>query len=196
MFLAEPPPTPEVLAAYADDRAAGGHVDNLTRAWCWRPDVMDLAADTRAALLASSELTEREVAVLVTATAAARQDSYCALAWGSRLAAHADPDTAAAVAAGTTAGLGEREAALARWARQVVTDPNGTSTAGVDALRAVGLTDRGIFEATTLIALRLAFSTVNDALGVEPDRQLADGAPPALARAVTYGRAPAVAPSS
>lgn len=200
MFLREPPSTDQVAAAYRADREADGYVNNLTRTWCWRPDVMDLAARTRAVLQDDSELTDREVAVLVTATAAARQDSYCALAWGSRLAARSDPDTAAAVAAGTTvaagtSGLDDREAALAVWARQVAADPNGTSAELVDRLRAVGLSDRGIFEATALVAFRLAFSTVNDALGAEPDRQLADAAPEQVARAVDYGRPPATANS-
>ena len=41
---------------------------------------------------------------------------------------------------------------------------------------------------TTFVALRLAFATVNDALGAQPDAELAAGAPPAVAAAVTFGR--------
>ena len=48
----------------------------------------------------------------------------------------------------------------------------------VDELRAAGLSDQEIFEATVFCALRLAFSTVNNALGVRPDWQVAAAAPP------------------
>ena len=87
-------------------------------------------------------------------------------------------------------GLSEREAALASWARKVVLDPNATTAEEVQALRTAGLSDREIFEATAFIALRLAFSTVNDALGAQPDRQLVETSPPEVRAAITYGRAP------
>ena len=64
--------------------------------------------------------------------------------------------------------LTTREAPLRRWADKVVEDPNGTSPAQVDALRAEGLSEREIFEATVCVAFRLAFATVNDALGGAP----------------------------
>ena len=41
------------------------------------------------------------------------------------------------------------------------------------AAQATALNDREIFETTAFIAFRLAFSTVNDALGALPDPQLA-----------------------
>jgi hypothetical protein len=63
-------------------------------------------------------------------------------------------------------------------------------------LREVGLGEREIFEATAFVAFRLAFSTVNDALGAAPDKQLADAAPPTVRAAVDFGRAPSPVPSS
>jgi uncharacterized peroxidase-related enzyme len=145
----------------------------------------------------NSALTDREWAVLVTSTAAECNDSYCSLAWGPRLAELTDDETAAQVIAGGRARtLSEREAALAAWARMVVRDPNATTSDGVVGLREVGLGDREIFEATVFIAFRLAFSTVNDALGAAPDRQLADEAPELVKAAVSYGRPPSPTPSS
>jgi hypothetical protein len=61
----------------------------------------------------------------------------------------------------------------------------------VENLRAAGLSEREIFEATAYIGLRLAFSSVNDALGANPDRQLADGVPAEVRAAIDFGRAPA-----
>lgn len=46
-----------------------------------------------------------------------------------------------------------------------------------------------------LIAWRIAFSTVNGALGAQPDAQLAAGAPVPVRTAVSFGRPPSDAPS-
>jgi alkylhydroperoxidase family enzyme len=78
--------------------------------------------------------------------------------------------------------------ALARWARRVTRDPNGIVAADVEALRNGGFDDDRIFAITVYMALRIAFSTVNDALGARPDRQLADSVPAAVRAAVTFGR--------
>ena len=74
-------------------------------------------------------------------------------------------------------------------------DPNATTAVDVQSLRDVGLSDRAIFEATAHIAFRLAFSTVNDALGAAPDAQVAEAAPDVLREAVTFGRPPDRVPS-
>jgi hypothetical protein len=64
---------------------------------------------------------------MVAATAAARGDSYCSLAWGTKLANLSDAATAAQVIRGEHENLFGREAALARWSRRVVDDPNATT---------------------------------------------------------------------
>ena len=51
------------------------------------------------------------------------------------------------------------------------------------------MSDREILEATLFVAFRQAFSTVNDALGVNPDRELAGQVPAEVRAAVGYGRA-------
>jgi uncharacterized peroxidase-related enzyme len=190
-FLADPPMSREVQVVYDDDRASDGYINNLTRAWSWRPDVLTAFQDVRNDLVAASSLTPREVAVMVAATAAARGDSYCAFAWGIKLAGLSDEVTAAGVLDGDTAGLSSREAALTDWSRQVVRDPNGTTEADVEHLREAGFDDREIFEATAWIGFRLAFSTINDALGAPPDRELIDEAPEIIKTAITFGRRPA-----
>ena len=196
MFLGEPPESEAADAAFDEDRAADGYVNNLTRLWCWRPDVYSSFVVLRTSLADASALTDRDRAVLVTATAAERSDSYCSLAWGARLAKLSDDTAAAQVIAGVPApALSDREAALADWARQVVRDPNATTDGHIARLRGVGLGDREIFEATAFVAFRLAFSTINDALGAAPDKQLADAAPARVRAAVSYGRPPFPVPS-
>jgi len=187
-FLVDPPQDPAVTAAYESDVTSDGYVYNLTRVWCWRPDVLASFQALRDDLLAASGLSPREVAVMVAATAAARGDAYCALAWGSRLAELSDEATAAQVLQGIDSDLSEREAVLAGWSRQVVQDPNATTETDVARLRDAGLNDQEIFEATTWIAFRMAFSTINDALGARPDPQLAEKVPRLVREAVTYGR--------
>jgi uncharacterized peroxidase-related enzyme len=189
-FLAEPPLTGEVTAVYDDDLDADGYVSNATRAWGWRPDLLTSFQDPRNGVVASSDLSPREVAVMVAATAAARGDSYCSLAWGTKLADLSDAVTAAQVIQGEHANLSSREAALARWSRQVVNDPNATTQADIGGLRSVGFSDREILEATVWIAFRLAFSTINDAVGAPPDVQLFENAPGLVRQAVVYGRKP------
>jgi uncharacterized peroxidase-related enzyme len=188
-FLSEPPATPEVNAVYEDSLADDGFVPNYCHLWAWRPDVLGAFDKLRADLLADSSLSRREAAVMVTATAATLGDSYCSLAWGERLADATDEATAAGVLRGVDDGLSEREAALATWARALVDDPNATTEAGVDRLRRAGFSEREIFEATVWIGLRLGFSTINDALGARPDRQLVERVPAPVREAVSFGRA-------
>jgi uncharacterized peroxidase-related enzyme len=197
MFLAEPPVTDASTTAYDDDRRSDGYVNNLTRLWCWWPDLMSSFMELGGMINNGSTLTQRDRSVIITATAAARRDSYCSLAWGTRLARLSDDQTAAQVIDGLAApGLSARELALADWARQVARDPNATTVELVEKLRGVGLDDRAIFDATAVVAFRLAFSTINDALGAAPDKQLAEAAPASVRGAVTYGRAVASDPST
>ena len=126
--------------------------------------------------------------VLVTACASAMGDSYCSIAWGGKLSSEADPAVAAAVLAGTDEGLSDAERAMAAWARRLASDPNGTTSADVDRLRSVGFTDPRIFAITAFVALRIAFSTVNDALGAAPDEELRAGAPVEVLDVVAWGR--------
>ena len=180
MFIAPPEDSDDTARIYQASKESQGFVMNLTRAWAWRPDVFEAFAALRVQLTAKSSLSKREQAVMVCAMAAELGDSYCSLAWGKVLAQEADPASADR--------LTVRDQALAAWARKLVADPNGTSQEDVDALRAAGLSEKEVFEATVFIGFRLAFSTVNDALGAEPDRQLVESLPPEVAAAVTFGR--------
>lgn len=189
MFLCTPPPSEARSALYARDVAEDGYVMNATRLWAWRPDVGDAFIAVRKLLSDNGALSLRERAILVCAVAAQLGDSYCALAWGATLASETNPMIAAAILQGMEAAeLAPREKGLATWAVQLVREPGATTAADVDNLRAAGLTDGEIFDATVFIAFRLAFSTVNDALGARPDRQLAEAAPAAVRHAVLYGR--------
>lgn len=196
MHIASPPETDDVRRVYAADLKSPGFPMNLTRAWAWRPDVFEGFSALRSQLTERSTFSKRELAVLVSGTAATLGDSYCALAWGTTLAKQSSPDVASAVLQGRDdAAMTERDRALARWARQVATDANGTVAGDVEDLRRAGLSEREIVEATLFIAFRIAFSTVNDALGIPPDAELAEAAPAEVRDAVTFGREVAKRPA-
>ncbi len=189
LFLSEAPEDPAVRALYDESLADDGYVMNLLRVWAWRPEVHAAFTGARTALTGGTTLSKREIAVVNAATASFRGDSYCAIAWGTRLAELADPDTAGALLRGEkTPRLSGREIALSRWAELVVRNPNAAAREDVEMLRAAGLSEREIFDATLLVAFRLAFTTVNGALGARPDRQLADEAPVEVRESVTFGR--------
>jgi uncharacterized peroxidase-related enzyme len=189
MFIGFPPANDAVEKLHQSDVQQLGFVMNLTRVWSWRPEMLEAFSALRGTLTAASSLTARELAVIVCASASSLGDSYCALAWGRKLAVMADEGVAKAVLMdGWNESMTDRERALSAWARQVVMDPNGSTQRQVDALRRAGLDDREIFEATLFASLRLAFSTVNDALGVAPDWQVAEAAPEEVRKAVRFGR--------
>jgi len=189
MFLRAPQASDANSALYSRDVADDGYVANFTRLWAWRPDVFDGFSSLRSLLIEQAALSLRERAILVCATAANLGDSYCALAWGAKLASETDATTAAQVVQRKEAQeLTARERALALWAGKVVREPNATTVTDVDLLRAAGLTDQEIFDVTVFVAFRLAFSTVNDALGARPDWELAAAAPASVRDAVNYGR--------
>jgi alkylhydroperoxidase family enzyme len=195
MFLAQPPQSEAVEAAYDEDRRSDGYVSNSSRLWCWRADIFAEFFDLRADLTRLSDLSPADIAVLFASTASARESSYCALAWGDKLAAEISPETATDVLRHRVSRLDPRTAALAGWARKVSLDPKATSAVDVEALHEIGMTDRQIFEATLVVAWRMAFSTVNDALGVQPDTQLVQSVSEQVRAAVTFGRPSSDTPS-
>lgn len=190
-FLADPEIDEQVQQMYDSDREQQGYVANLTRVWAHSPEALALLSYVLRRATEAAGIDQAQRALLVTAAASTLGDSYCALAWGRKLAATAGSEHAVRVVAGDLDDLAAPERALAAWARRVVRDPNGTTAEQVDELRAVGYDDRQIFAITLFVALRIAFSTVNDALGAAPDAELATLVPPALRAAVRFGRRPA-----
>jgi alkylhydroperoxidase family enzyme len=172
-----------------EDLNGAGYVTNVSRLWSHLPSTLNGLADLMAETTDAADLSYTQRAVLVTAAASALGDSYCALAWGKKLADATSPAVAEAVIAGGSEGLDDQSlVALAGWARQVARGPNEITDADVQALRDVGFDDAQIFALTTFVALRLAFASVNDALGAAPDLELQESVPDAVRSAVTFGR--------
>ncbi|HEY3833240.1 MAG TPA: hypothetical protein VGO03_13165 [Acidimicrobiia bacterium] len=187
-FLSTPEHSPEAQAQFDEDQEELGYVMNATKLWAYQPETLAALFDLMRQAISGANFSLRQRGVLVTATAATRQDSYCSLAWGAKLSKFADPDLAAAVIRGDDDVLSEDEKALADWARKLVRDPNGTTGADMELLHAAGFDDTQIFAMSVFVALRLAFSSINDALGAVPDPELRSSAPTQVASAVSFGR--------
>ena len=63
-----------------------------------------------------------------------------------------------------------------------------TTAQEIEELRQAGLDDDTIFAVTFYAAMRMAFSTVNNALGAHPDHQFRTAAAPQVLASVDYGR--------
>jgi uncharacterized peroxidase-related enzyme len=187
-FLAECIPDGEAQRQFADDVDELGYVMNVTRLWAYQPATLSHLFDLMGETYAAVHLSFRQRGILVTACASTLGDAYCSLAWGTKLAGKSDAETAAGVLRGVDDRLSPEEHAMAQWARRVARDPNHTTAADVQGLRDAGYSDAQIFAMTAYVALRIAFSTINDALGARPDSALRISAPDAVLDAVTYGR--------
>jgi SAM-dependent methyltransferase len=187
-FLAEPRPSEEVQALYDGDIEDDGYIMNNSKVWGHWPTAQDQLFSLMGKTVFTAGLTFKQRGVLVSACASTMGDSYCALAWGSKLASVASAEIAVGVLQGDDSELDDTDRALARWARMVTRDPNGTARTDVQDLREAGYDETQILALTLFIALRVAFSTVNDALGSRPDRQLAEHAPWQVRDAVIWGR--------
>jgi alkylhydroperoxidase family enzyme len=189
-FLDPPFVTSEAQVLFDEDIAEDGYVMNVSKLWAYNPALVRGLFELMGDAISAHKLSFRQRGILVAACASTLGDSYCSLAWGIKLAGVSDPDIAAAVIRGTDEGLTDEERALASWARKVAKDPNGTTTQDVEVLRSAGFNDAQVFAITAFVALRLAFSTVNDALGVGPDPALRSAAPRQIVDAIEFGRPP------
>jgi SAM-dependent methyltransferase/alkylhydroperoxidase family enzyme len=187
-FLGPPPATADTQRIFDDDVDQLGYVMNISRLWAHQPALHGALFDLIGQAVRAGSLTFRQRGILVAACASTLGDSYCSLAWGKKLAGEAGADLAGGVLRGDDGQLDPAERALARWARSVARDPNGITAADLEPLRQAGYDDAQILAITTFVALRLAFSSVNDALGARPDRQLRETAPAPVLEAVTFGR--------
>ena len=186
MFLDEPAHGEGAQRLFDADQQYMGWVMNVSKLWAWQPDSQQALFELLDSV--SSGFSMRQRALLVAACASTFGDSYCSMAWGGKLAKESDTETAVGVLTGTDDGLTTAEQVMTRWARAVAADPNATTQADIDGLRSVGFSDADIFAMTAFVGLRIAFSTVNDALGAQPDGELRSFSPPEVIAAVDFGR--------
>jgi uncharacterized peroxidase-related enzyme len=189
-FIETVPPadaTGSVADIYESDRAAFGHLPNLTTAFSLRPAVYSAWRQLNGAIKADMDLRRYELATL--AAARRLRSSYCSLAHGSLLADELlGPDTVRAIMADhRAAGLDPVDVAVMDLAEKVVEDATSVTEADLDGLRALGLSDAEIFDVVVAAAARCFFSKVLDGIGARPDKKYAE-LEPGLRDALTVGR--------
>ncbi len=187
-FLAVAEVSDAARAIFDEDLAEVGFVMNASRLWAYQPEASNNLFSLMSQVTSGRPFTARERGILVTACASTLGDSYCSLAWGTKLASEAGAELAAAVLRGEDSALTEPERAMAAWARLIARSPNSATAQDVQNLRDAGFCDADIFAMTVFVGLRVALSTVNDALGAHPDAEYRLAAPPAVLASVTYGR--------
>jgi uncharacterized peroxidase-related enzyme len=173
----------------------GGSPDqaNYERAFARHPHVFQAWQTLLAALKQGVDPRRYELATF--AAARRLRSSYCCLAHGQVLAEeHLDPAKVRAIAIDYhEAGLAEVEVAIMDFATKVAGDASSVTRADVDRLRALGLSEKEVFDFALAAAARAFLTKTLDAVGVLPDasfRAMADE----LRDALTVGRAIAEEP--
>jgi uncharacterized peroxidase-related enzyme len=171
---------------YAADRERLGYLPNYTKVFGERPAVYAAWKQLGGAIGGAMDKRRYELATL--AAAKVLRSSYCALAHGTVLAELLDPEATRAVADGDAdTVLDPVDAEIVRFATLVARDAAAVTAKDVDRLRAVGLSDEDILDVTLAVAARCFFSTVLEALGVQPDPAY-QALDPDLRAALTVGR--------
>ncbi|MEO6122320.1 MAG: methyltransferase domain-containing protein [Ilumatobacteraceae bacterium] len=192
-FLREAPVTPESESLCSEDVKDLGFVMNVTRLWSWQPTTVQEFFDLMSRAT-KDRLSFRERGLIVLATASSIDDSYCSMAWAHKLTPTVGADVAAAVLHGDDSALTPTEQAITSWIRRVLRNATTTTTEDIDELRHAGVDDDKIFALTFYAAMRMAFSTINNALGAHPDSQFRANAAPQVLAAIDYGRPTAAQP--
>jgi uncharacterized peroxidase-related enzyme len=172
---------------YAADREQLGYLPNYTKVFGHRPAAYAAWKQLGGAVGGAMDPRRYELATL--AAAKVLRSSYCALAHGKILAEQLlGPEATRAVADGDAdTVLDPADAEIVRFATLVARDAAAVTAKDVDRLRAVGLSDEDILDVTLAAAARCFFSTVLEALGVQPDPAY-QALDPDLRAALTVGR--------
>lgn len=174
----------ELLAANRDAR---GRVPELVRLFAHRPDVYE--AWRRLMTAVKGGMDERRYELATLAAARRLRSSYCSLAHGEVLAQRfmdAGQVRDAAIDH-RAAGLDEVDVAVMDLADRIAADATSVTQADVDRLRELGLGDQEILGVALAASIRCFFSTVLDAMGVQPDARFRE-MPEDLRDALTVGR--------
>ena len=189
MFISEPPPSPERDAMYQEDIEEDGVVLHISKIWSWNPQARDQLFDLMGVASDGAGLSFRDRGFLVSSSATAIANSGCALAWGNKLATVTDVETAASVVGRSESDqMTPRDRALSSWARKVANHAETITEEDVSELREAGLDDEEIFNITVYVAMRVAFSKINDALNAPANLEQVETFPERLVSAVDFGR--------
>ena len=175
-----------VADMYSRQQAAWGYVPNYAKVFCHRPEVMARWGQLLAEIKRPMDRRRFELVTFVAAHEL--RNTACTLAHGKALREFFSDENIVAIAAGKVEDvLGDAEAALVRFARQIARDASRVTWGQVRALKDFGYSDAEIFDVAATAAGRAFFTKVLDALGVEPDAPFR-GLEPAFRQPLAVGR--------
>src|SRR6266511_5015921 len=85
-FLGVPEASADAQKLFNEDTAESGYVMNVSRLWAYQPATVTGLSMLLGQVNSEVRLSLRERSILVAACASAFGDSYCSLAWGTKLA--------------------------------------------------------------------------------------------------------------
>jgi uncharacterized peroxidase-related enzyme len=185
--IAEDEAVGPVAELYEQDRANSGYVWNATKVFSPRPEAYAAWRALVGAVKGNMDTRRYELATL--AAARRLRSSYCALAHGKILVEEFLEPAAVrdAVDGHRSPALDPVDVAVMDFAAKVAGDATSVSQEDVDELRRFGLTDAEVLDVALTAAMRCFFSKTLDAMGAQPDAQLA-ALDPEVRDALTVGR--------
>jgi uncharacterized peroxidase-related enzyme len=161
----------DVRAMYERQQSFWGFVPNYAKVFCWRPEIMGLWAQLQAGI--KRNMDKRRFELVTFAAAHTMRSTLCTLAHGRTLTTWFSMDDVQLMARGASpSSLTAGEAAMMAFSRKVARGAFMISAADVEDLKNHGFTDAEVFDIAATVAARAFFSTLNEALGVEPEPPL------------------------
>jgi uncharacterized peroxidase-related enzyme len=187
--------TGDLADYYALQRSLWGFLPDYTGAFSPRPEVAQAWAGLNRATRNGMDRRTYELATV--AAARALRSTYCTTAHSMFLRDDCDDEaTLWKIAEDPSGGtLSERDRAVYAFAGKVARDAASVEQADVDALRALGLSDRDVADIVYAAAARSFFTRVLDGLGAQLDPETADALPAELLEGMVVGR-PVGAPAA
>jgi uncharacterized peroxidase-related enzyme len=161
----------DVRAMYERQQSFWGFVPNYAKVFCWRPEIMGLWAQLQAGI--KRNMDKRRFELVTFAAAHTLRSTLCTLAHGRTLTTWFSMEDVQLMARGASpSSLTTAEAAMMAFSRKVARGAFLVSAADVEELKAHGFTDAEVFDIAATVGARAFFTTLNEALGVEPEPPL------------------------
>jgi uncharacterized peroxidase-related enzyme len=144
-------------------------VPDVVRVLALRPDVAKAQAELRDRLLDAPTLGERRAQLISLAVSGINGCAYCGTAHAGTMVARGDltPVEAAQLFKDWRhLDLSEEDRAMLEFAEKLTFEPSRIGERDVNALRAAGFDDIGVYDIVLLTAYRNFINRVNDGLGV------------------------------
>lgn len=180
--------TGDIAALYQAEIAGMGRVMQATQCWSARPDMIVPVEHLLHQMRDGFSLGLLNFRLITLVAAKYVPSSYCSHVYFRTLSDMMGRDQALAVQRDyRNAGLSEQQVEMLAYAEQITRDASKITSADIDRLRAVGLSDLNIADIAMAAAFRNFMSRYFDAVGAEPEESFLD-ADPAIRAEMAVGK--------